>query len=304
MLAVSKEPGIPAARQEAVREFLVSKLRKSWSDEPPFKLDEIAGLLALPSGSALTGSLETMDRLAALLAHSVRVNGNPRIVKRMLNVIRMRSSVARRREMPLGESYIAKFALFERCMGEDAILDLASMVNAAGDGKPWVFPELEGIEGEVPPERLPKAWQGQPEFAANWVKLDPPFAGVDLRPMVYLSRETLPLRSVAARLSPVAAKALETLLKTATLNSPSSKDAIDRLSSEEVADVMDELIVAMGRNLDWSKNRNDFRGAVMLARSGPTAHEKLVRFVGGIPKPPPWMTAMMKEPKEAPGDRG
>ncbi|WP_182084303.1 P-loop NTPase fold protein [Aureimonas sp. ME7] len=304
MLAVTKEASVVPERQEAVRGFLVSKLRKSWSNDPPFKMAEIAAILDIAPDDALMGSLETMDLLAPLLAHSVRINGNPRIVKRMLNVIRMRSSVARRREMPLGESYIAKLALFERCMGEEAILELGSMVNAATDGKPQAFADLEAIKGEVPAERLPKAWQGQPEFAANWLKLSPMFAGVDLRPMVYLSRETLPLRSVAARLGPAAAKALETLLKTASVNSPASKEAISRLASEEAADVMDEMIVAMGRNLDWLKARNDFRGAVMLARSSPAAHDKLVRFVGGLPKPPLWMTTMMKEPTASAEGRG
>ena len=47
--------------------------------------------------------------------YSAKVNGNPRIIKRMLNVVRMRASVARKRKMELDESVIAKLALFERC---------------------------------------------------------------------------------------------------------------------------------------------------------------------------------------------
>ncbi|WP_062014090.1 P-loop NTPase fold protein [Aureimonas sp. AU4] len=295
MLAVTKEVSIAEADREALRSFLISKLRKSWSQEPHFTMAEIARMLALPDDSPLMRSLETMDRIAPLLAHSVRINGNPRIVKRMLNVIRMRSSVARRREMPLGESYIAKLALFERCMGEEAILGLGAMINSASEGKPVVFAELEAVEGEIPVDQLPEAWRAQSEFAANWLRLDPKFAGMDLRPLVYLSRETLPLRSVAARLTPSAAKAVDALLKTATMGSPASRDAIAGLAPEETGDVMDELVAAMGRNLDWSRARSDFRGAVLLAKSSRAAHDKLARFVGSIPKPPPWMVALMKD---------
>jgi hypothetical protein len=41
------------------------------------------------------------DRMAPLLVASKRVGGNPRIVKRMLNTLRMRLSIAQRRNMPL-----------------------------------------------------------------------------------------------------------------------------------------------------------------------------------------------------------
>jgi hypothetical protein len=61
---------------------------------------------------ALRATLELADRMAPLLAYSANVNGNPRIIKRMLNVVRMRASVARRRKMELDESVIAKLALW------------------------------------------------------------------------------------------------------------------------------------------------------------------------------------------------
>src|SRR5690606_3061359 len=104
---------------EHLRIFLISKLRRSWSDEPPFEINEAAAKLGLNPNDALLLKLEKMDRLAGLLTHSLRINGTPRIVKRMLNVIRMRSSVARHRQMALDESNIAKLALFERCTSED-----------------------------------------------------------------------------------------------------------------------------------------------------------------------------------------
>ncbi|MBA8906474.1 putative KAP-like P-loop ATPase [Aminobacter ciceronei] len=295
MLAIARAG---SEKANDVRDFLISKLRKSWSDEPPFEVKDIQVMLDLPPDDELLLTLEAMDRLAALLAHSVRINGNPRIVKRMLNVIRMRSAVAKRRGMALSEAFIAKLALFERCMGEEAIRDFSSLVNSAPDGKPALLTELETIENESLEARLPKTWQKHIDFVSDWLKLEPLLGGVDLRPAVYLSRETLPLRTLSAHLSPLARKAVGTLLKTVSMNSKASKDAIDQIPSEEMADVMDEIIVAMNRNPDWSRIRSDFRGAALLAKANPAGYEKLVRFLAGIPKKPAWMTAMMKDEDE------
>ncbi|RWP46370.1 KAP family P-loop NTPase fold protein [Mesorhizobium sp.] len=299
MLAIASAKSVDAGKVEAVRAALISKLRKSWSEEPPFEVKDVVSTLGISEGSELAATLESMDRLAPLLAHSVRVNGNPRIVKRLLNVIRMRSKTAKRRGMPLSESFIAKLALFERIVGEEAIQQLGTLVNAAPNGKPTLFSEFETWVGEIPAETLPIHWQKQAPFVLDWLKLDPMLAGVDLGPAVYLARETLPLRVASTRLSPVARQSLGTLLKTVSTISRASKDAIAAIPAAEVGDVMEEMISAMSRNLDWSKARPDFRGAAMLAKADATAHGKLVRFAKTIETPPRWMTALMKDDEES-----
>ncbi len=295
MLAIGSTKSIAADKAEAVRAALIDKLRTSWSEEPPFEVKSIVSTLGISEKGDLAVSLDAMDRLAPLLAHSVRVNGNPRIVKRLLNVIRMRSKTAKRRKMPLSESFIAKLALFERIVGEEAIQEFGALVNAAPDGKPAIFGKFETSAEEILTDDLPKTWQKHASFVSDWLKLDPMLAGVDLRPAVYLARETLPLRVAATRLSPAAKRSLETLLKTASISSPSSKEAIAAIPEAEAGEVMEEMISAMGRNLDWSKARHDFRGASMLAKANTVAHGKLVRFVQTFDKPPRWMTALMKD---------
>lgn len=301
MLAAVRS-GIDSAKVEELRTLLISKLRMSWSDESPVDVAQAAHTLGLPSGHELFRTLETMNRLAGLLAHSLRVNGNPRIVKRMLNVIRMRVSVAKKRSMAIDESLIAKLALFERCAGEEAIREFNSLVNAATDGKPALLTKLESSTREGIGKLLPKDWKQHEEFFADWLKLDPPLSGVDLRPIVYLSRETLPVRVSTAKLSAKTTTAIEVLLKTATLSSKVSKDAVAEIDPAEVGDAMDEIIAVMSRNSDWGKARNDFRGASMLAQQHEVAHEKLLRFVKGLPKVPRWMSLIMKDVQ--PGEKG
>jgi predicted KAP-like P-loop ATPase len=295
MLAIASTKDMESKKVEAVRVSLIGKLRKSWSEESPFEIKDIVSTLGISEKSDLAVSLESMDRLASLLAHSMRVNGNPRIVKRLLNVIRMRSKTAKRRGMPLSESFIAKLALFERIVGEEAIQEFGMLVSGAPDGKPTIFAKLETSADKITADDLPESWEKHTSFVADWLKLDPMLAGVDLRPAVYLARETLPLRVEAPRLSPVAKRSLETLLKTASNSSPASREAIAAIPAQETGDVMEEMISVMGRNLDWSKGRQDFRGASLLAKADAVAHGKLVRFVQTLENAPRWMKAMMKD---------
>ncbi|NKK72484.1 NTPase KAP [Rhizobium leguminosarum bv. viciae] len=294
MLAAAKS-NVHADKIEDLRKFLIDKLRRSWSDEAPFSVEEVLTRLGLPRGAELEGSLETMDRLAGILAHSIQVNGNPRIVKRMLNVIRMRVSVAKRRGMALDESVIAKLALFERCTSEDAIKTLNAMINSAPNGKSTELAQLEAFKDAVRSEAMPKEWQKHGDFISDWLMLHPPLGDIDLRPAVYLARETMPVRVVTRRMSEKAQNAVEILLKTATLSSKASKDAVEGLDTSEAGEVMDEIVAVMKRNPDWDKVRDDFRGARLLAKRHEVALRKLVAFVQTLPRTPKWMTALMKD---------
>lgn len=298
MLAAAKSDVAPE-KIEALREFLIEKLRRSWSDEPPFDVNQAARELGVSTSHGLRGTLETMDRLAGLLAHSKQVNGNPRIVKRLLNVVRMRVSVARRRGMALDESIIAKLALFERCTDESAIRALNALISAAPGGKAPTFVELEALGDSVTPDKLPKDWQKYWDFVSDWLKLHPPLGGIDLRPAVYLSKETMPVKMSPQRISAKTLKAIEVLLKTATVNSAASKSALEEIDPAEIGDAMDEIIATMKRNPDWTRVRNDFRGASLLAKRDPIAHEKLVGFITTLPRQPVWMKTMMKDETSA-----
>jgi len=297
MLAAS-QGGLGGEVVEELRVTLIERLRRSWSDEPPITVEEVAAILQLPPSHAVLRNLDTMDLVASQLAYAERVQGNPRIVKRLLNVIRMRAAVARRRKMPLDEGLIAKLALFERCTDGEAIRSFGQLVNDAEKGKVELLAKLEATlyeDDQAFENQLPKEWQKHKTFIQDWLRLEPPLGGVDLRAVFYLSRETLPLQSVSVGLSPAAVAALEVLRKTATMNSKASKGAIGTVDVGEMGDLMDELCASMKRDLDWSKIRADFRGAVLLAQASAEAQARLVRFVEALPKVPAWMAGLMKD---------
>lgn len=86
---------------ERLRERLETNLRLSWK-EGPLSIEDALVVLG-DQGKQLRNSFDVAERMAALLANAPLVEGNPRIVKRLLNVVRLRSRIAERREMPVDE---------------------------------------------------------------------------------------------------------------------------------------------------------------------------------------------------------
>lgn len=280
--------------RETVRAFLIDRLRRSWTQDEPFKIDDVLKSVGKEGDDALRRSLEMGDRMAPLLAHSERVLGNPRIVKRLLNVVRMRAAIARKRSMPLDEAIIAKLALFERCVDSSATEALHNAINAAPGGKLQILQPIEDGEPiEDHKASLPEKWHPHLAFVSDWARLQPKLAGLDLKPAVYLARETIPVRIASAAVSPHVTQAVETLLKTPTMSSQAAIAAVLTLKGGHEVVGMDALVAEMRKNSDWSKVRADVRGAVLLARASPDASKIAIRFFNDLPSCPPWLRSML-----------
>ena len=133
MLYASIHPiyGIQKEKLESLRKGLESNLRLSWKDEP-IKVNDALALLDTQAVSTqnLATNFYVSDRIAHLLAENKYIEGNPRIVKRMLNVISMRQIIASARQMPIDISLITKMALFERCCNSKSISYLYNLINS------------------------------------------------------------------------------------------------------------------------------------------------------------------------------
>lgn len=280
-------------RISALREFLIDQLRQSWREDCTFDVDRVMQILGRDDD--LRAQIELGLRVAPMLAQSARVNGNPRIVKRLMNVVRMRTSVARRRGMALDEGVIAKLALFERCTDVPANETLQHAIHAAPDGRPQVLSAIESAKTDAELQRaFPESWKRHAEVIKDWARLEPPLAGVDLRPAVYLARETVPMSARVAGISPATQGAIRELLKTATLSSSAAREAAEKISVAEVVPAMEEIVSELRKSPDWSKVRADLRGAVVLARVSEEAAAVLRRFLRSLPERPRWFAALLK----------
>lgn len=122
------EHGLKGEKLTTLRDGLEKALQQSWKDEPITRQDALK-MTGESEDSNLALAFARADRIAPVLANSPIIHGNPRIVKRLLNVVKMRSQIAKRRAMPLDEAIITKLVIFERCVGVDGTADLYHLVD-------------------------------------------------------------------------------------------------------------------------------------------------------------------------------
>jgi predicted KAP-like P-loop ATPase len=289
--------GVGRDAVEALRGALIDRLRRSWSGEEPISVEEALRLVERGPEDSLRQAFEMAERMAPLLARSSRVLGNPRIVKRLLNVVRMRSMIAQKRSMPLDEAVIAKLALFERCTDEASSEALHTAINQAEGGRPDVLKRIETGQPISESDRLPDAWSKHLPFLKEWASLDPKLGGMDLRPAVYLARETVPLQITRSSASIMVVNAVQTLLKVPSISSPAGRDAINAVPEHDHPTVMEGIVAEMRKNSEWSRARTDFRGAFLLAERSTSTRSILARFIRSLQlsRIPPWMSVMLKD---------
>lgn len=284
--------GIDKNSLEQLRCKLEESLQQSWK-ENPIAIDSLIDLLDAKANENLIAAFELADRITPILATSPHIKGNPRIVKRLLNVVKMRANVAKRRGIPLDESLITKLVIFERCAGADATSELYRLIDSEV-GKPKILRELENLEGEQLLSGCPESWTKNSDFIKTWSKLKPELQDIDLRAAVYLSRETMPMGIYIAGLSPNARTALQVLAQTKTLSSPGAQKVLSSLSVEEQVPVMEELINQFRQVSDWNKKPEGFEGACLLAQSSADAANLLRRYIRGLGEQQPWLKALLK----------
>nr|WP_305910540.1 P-loop NTPase fold protein [Methylomarinum sp. Ch1-1]MDP4523300.1 P-loop NTPase fold protein [Methylomarinum sp. Ch1-1] len=290
--------GLSKDKLATLRDGLEKALQQSWKADPISRQDALA-LTEESEDSTLAQAFERADRIAPVLANSPIIHGNPRIVKRLLNVVKMRSQIARRRSMSLDEAIITKLVIFERCVGVKATTDFYRLVDAE-QGVPALLKQLEEGQGEIP-DNAPKTWTDNPttkSFISKWAQLEPKLSEVDLRAAIYLSRETMPVGAYVVGLSPGGREVLDVLVATKNTSSPTAEKFLDTLPLEEQIPVMEGVISHLRQVSDWSRKPKGFTGACLLARHSDDAAKILIRYLQELvltDKPPAWMTTLLKE---------
>lgn len=291
-MLLASDLGIGDKNLKILQESLSQSLRNSWK-ENPISVTKLMSKLTISEPeivSHLEESLNVAERITPLLSGSSRINGNPRIVKRLLNVIKMRKRVSDRREMNLDESLITKLVIFERCASKEATLELYRQIDE-GDGFSSVLEKLENEEDEI---GLHESWVKNEEFIRDWIKLPPLLKGLDLRAAAYLSRETIPLSIVSNTMSSLAKELVDTLLAVKNRNSPKAIAEIDKVPQPDYLSVVEALVGSLRTCSDWSKRPLGFDGALILANKDSDCKEYLCKFLSGIPQQK-WLSLVLKE---------
>ena len=233
---------------ERLRQQVCTQLSESWKGhrvDLRFVLDQIGDC-----PETLRANLELADRLAPLMTTTRQIAGNPRLIKRFLNTLAIRMSIARVQHVAVDEGALAKMLLFERCANEGAYADLVNSINNDDGGRPTILAgwEKKSRAGEEI-EELPPAWKSS--FTTDWLALPPTFAEMDLRSVVYVSREHMPIITSADYLSFEASEVLEALLALEGSESSQLADQLRLLPAREITLIMERLMARARQEQEW-----------------------------------------------------
>ena len=285
---------IPTKKLASLRQFLETHLQQSWNSQS-LNPEDVTKTIEEQHNQVLLSDFERANRIAPLLANSPNVYGNPRIVKRILNTIKMRTKIADKRQMPLDEAIITKLVIFERCVDSDVVTKFYQLVNE-GEGKPELLKELEN-NNEQNLSKLSENKSIQ-TFITEWVKLEPKLSNVDLRAAIYLSRETILLNTYTAQLSQKAQDVLSILLVTKSkTGSQNTQTAIQGLTINEQISVMEALIEQLRKLDNWDESPDGFIGACLLAANSEDGAKILTRFIAELRNKgvnQPWFNTRLK----------
>ena len=284
---------IATKKLASLRQFLETHLQQSWKSQS-LNPEEVAKTIEEQHNQALLSDFERANRIAPLLANSPNIHGNPRIVKRILNTIKMRTKIANRRQMSLDEAIITKLVIFERCVDSDVVTKFYHRINEEEDN-PELLKELENNNKQS--LSMLSENQSIQTFIKEWAKLEPKLSNVDLRAAIYLSRETIPLNTYTAQLSQKAQQALSILLKTTSrTGSQNTQNAIQGLTIDEQISIMETLIEQLRKVDNWDKSPNGFVGACLLAENSEDGARILNRFIIELKQSvkKPWLNTALK----------
>lgn len=198
MLLYVEKSTLPEEEKERIRVAVCRQLSETWKGK---SVDfEFMEKLYDQYPVDVIRNFDLSNRLAPLLASSTHVNGNPRLIKRFLNTLWIRMAVAKNQQVVIDEPVLAKVLLFERCASADAYKYLVSKIIESNDGQPLFLKDWENAAmNETEFVNLSGDWDTP--FVKNWLALSPSLAELDLRAVVYVSRETMPIITASNRMS-------------------------------------------------------------------------------------------------------
>lgn len=162
---------------------------------------------------------------------SIGLNGNPRQVKRFLNTLLIRLSMATAKGIQLKKRILAKLMLLEYFKPE--IFKSFHEEQALNQG---LIPTLAGLEKSDSTTIKSNKTLADDVWLMEWISSEPKLATVNLQTYFYVSRDRLTFQSSSAqRMSPKAQEVLQKLLSEAESIRISTKNELQQLSASDIA---------------------------------------------------------------------
>lgn len=241
------------AKFEVAKQQIPDQLKTSWKGDA-ISTDFLRAQAGLDNLRMLA-LMELAEGLAPLLTTS-SVKANPRLMKRFLNTVYLRSALAEPQGIELDIPALAKWHLVERC-NEPLATALAALVTSASDGRVLLLQTAEELAKD-PSSSLPDPFKSSDEsFAREWLQLKPALGDVDLRPLLHLSRDTATREFGADNMTPDARKLRDALVVASNSNAPLT-EAIKAVTAIQAG-------MAMGRAWQIRASKRTWRSAEDVA---------------------------------------
>jgi predicted KAP-like P-loop ATPase len=238
------------------------------------KMQEAFGAKA----AKLSKEIDLADQLASIMVSAERIAGNPRLIKRFLNNLLIRDAVAKAQGMAISFDQLVKLQLFERNASSAAFDYLIKQLAAQEDGKAAFIAKIEETLTKDEVYQAPdKSWDSP--FILEWLKLNPKLGEVDLRPLLYLSRDRSLSLARFDEISPEGKTLLEAILEAKNFMQP----LVDQLKSLDEMDAERILtrILRQARSDQWDRTR--LIQALHVPKAFPGLGSTFVNFLNEIP---------------------
>jgi predicted KAP-like P-loop ATPase len=259
---------------------------------------------------AMDGTIPSeVEQALVISAHVTKIlsegtRGNPRQIKRFLNSMMLRHTIAEERGFgsDVQRPVLAKIMLAERFY-PDFYEQIARLTASTSNGKPEAVEQLEKLvrnspieEGDknVAPEKETKKtrtkssaiapeveeWDKN-EWVKSWAAIDPPLTGIDLRPYVFVTRDK---RSSLSGL--IASSHLEGLIE--KLMGPrmmvtGANQEIAKLSGPEPEEVFEAIRGRIFQDDAFIKEPRGVQGLIAVVTVHTSLQRRLLDLVRALP---------------------
>lgn len=202
--------------------------------------------------TSLATSFDLVERLSLIMTTSKEINGNPRLIKRFLNALSIRKSIAFANGIDIDEEALAKMLLFERCGDTKCYQDILNAITSSTDGTAEFIKDWEDklSAGEKP--QLKEHWSKN-SFELDWLNLEPKLGAMDLRGIMYIGREYAPIITPEDQLSPEAIEIL-TAITTTPGTAKGLEAKIKGIHKNELMVVVDKIFKNAKKIHEWGSS--------------------------------------------------
>ena len=246
MMLFVENSNLNSVAREEIRMKVCDQLAQTWRGKRVDRAFMETTRADLPT--ELIARFDTADRLAPLMTTTSQIAGNPRLIKRFLNALAIRMTISSAHGVGVDEAVLAKMLLFERCANPKAYESLARAINNDAEGKPGFLGDWEETAASGSEPSLDEEWD-EP-FVREWLTIPPRLAEIDLRGVLYVSREHAPLITPEDRLSSEAAEILAAILEHPDMAS-SLKERLAKLPRSETTIIMDRVLERARQEQEW-----------------------------------------------------